>query len=269
MSIYIIILILIIIFLLIGLKFKNQFIYSLYNVKLRKYDSSKNKLIQKLISVAPATYEHSLVVANMTEKACDRIGANSLLGKVGAYYHDVGKVGFPMFYIENQTGNNNPHDALLPKDSVGIILTHVSQGVDLAEQNKLPKAICDMIIQHHGTTLVGHFYEKEKKLNPDALENNFRYKGEIPQFKEAGVLMLADTVEAATKSFIKEDTSFGDVKTFIEKLIQSKINDGQLNDSGLTIGDIAIVKETFLEILKARYHNRVKYEDEQSESKGS
>lgn len=235
--------------------------------KLQDLTSSNQKLLHRLMIEAPGTYHHCLITANLAEAAAYSIGANPNIARAGAFYHDIGKLARPMYFAENMHGSNI-HDKLLPYDSAKIIMNHVTDGVELAKQHKLPDIITDVIREHHGTTLVKFFYYKQCKLaeenesieKPD--EADFRYKGSLPKTKESAVIMLADTVEAAVRSSISKGMTEPEVADFIKTLIKDKLNDGQLNESGLTINDLDKIGAAFLEIFKGMYHERVAYPKE-------
>ncbi len=229
--------------------------------KLLELSNPNNPLIKKLIFETPGTYHHSLIVANLAESAAMEIGANYSLARVAAYYHDIGKTKSPNFFSENQVGEN-PHDNLSPRDSFKIIKSHIDYGVELGEKYKLPREIINMIPEHHGSTLVKYFYYKEKNdsenpenINPD----DFRYAGDRPKSKEAAILMLADTCEAAVRSIITKGKSMEAVNLFVGELIKGKIDEGQLVESGLTFGDVENIQIAFMRVFKGMYHERIEY----------
>ncbi len=233
--------------------------------KLLELSNPNNPLIKKLIFETPGTYHHSLIVANLAESAAIDIGANYSLARVAAYYHDIGKTKTPSYYSENQVGEN-PHDNITPKESFKIIKSHIEYGIELAEKNKLPREIINMIPEHHGSTLVKYFYYKEKNnsKNPEKInQDEFRYLGAIPQSKEAAILMLADTCEAAVRSIITKGKSIEDVSLFVRELIKGKIDEGQLIDSGLTFGDVEKIQEAFMRVFRGMYHERIEYPKEE------
>lgn len=217
-------------------------------------------LLRQLLLKAPGTYHHSLVVANMAERAADAIGADSFLVRVGAYYHDVGKLSAPYFFAENQMEGMNPHERLDPYTSAQIIIKHVTEGVKMAEENNLPREIRDFIPQHHGTMLVRYFYAQAVKEagDPEKVdEKQFRYPGPKPQTKEAAILMLADGVEAAVRASAPKTQE--DVDRILRKIFAERILDGQLDESHLTLYDLNLIRQAFLDVLKGLYHPRVKY----------
>jgi putative nucleotidyltransferase with HDIG domain len=225
-------------------------------------------LLQELIRRAPGTYNHSITVASLAEAAAESIGARGLLVRVGAYFHDIGKMLKPGYFVENQTKGDNRHDALAPAMSTLVIIAHVKDGADLARQNRLPEAIIDFIQQHHGTTLVEYFYrqasERSRREDPDAGavdESSFRYPGPKPQTKEAGVLMLADAVESASR-VLKEPTP-SRIENLVEEITMKRLLDGQFDESGLTLEEVRKVGESLVKSLTAVYHGRVKYPDQE------
>jgi putative nucleotidyltransferase with HDIG domain len=224
-------------------------------------------LLQELIRRAPGTYNHSITVASLAEAAAESIGARGLLVRVGAYFHDIGKMLKPQYFIENQTKGDNRHDTLVPAMSTLVIIAHVKDGADLARQNHLPESIVDFIQQHHGTTLVEFFYRQanQKKVQEDpdsgALdESSFRYPGPKPQSREAGVLMLADAVESASR-VLKEPTP-SRIENLVEELTMKRLLDGQFDESGLTLEEVRKIGESLVKSLTAVYHGRVKYPDQ-------
>ena len=220
-----------------------------------------NALLKRMIIETPGTYHHSLVVANLSETACYDIGANHALARAGAYYHDIGKIQYPQYFAENQSGVN-PHDSLPPRTSVEVIADHITRGMELAKQYKLPLPIRSFIEEHHGTTLTKVFYHKEKTENPDIEidEQDFRYKNRIPQSPESAVVMLADTCEAAVRSIMtKGGKNIEEMDGVVRGLIKDKLEDGQLDDSGLSIKDLDTIARAFMRVFKGMYHERVPY----------
>ena len=216
--------------------------------------------LRRMLVLAPGTYQHSLMVAQLAETACREIGANSLIARVGGYYHDIGKIDQPEYFTENQYDGINKHDDLAPKLSVSVIRSHVRHGVEKAHQLHLPKQVIDIIEQHHGNGVIVWFYEKAKKEDPNANINDFTYYGNPPATKEAATVMLADTVESACRSL--ENPTEERLEKFIQALINAKIEQKQLNNCELTFHDITKIKETFLQILVGYYHSRIKYPDQ-------
>ncbi len=225
-------------------------------------------LLQELIRRAPGTYNHSITVAALAEAAADSIGARGLLVRVGAYYHDIGKMLKPGYFIENQSQGDNRHDSLVPAMSTLVIIAHVKDGADLARQNKLPEQIIDFIQQHHGTTLVEYFYRQaseQHQKDPESAEvdeSSFRYPGPKPQTKEAGVLMLSDAVESASRA-LKEPTP-SRIENIVEELSRKRLLDGQFDECGLTLEEVRKIGESLVKSLTAVYHGRVKYPDQET-----
>ena len=232
-------------------------------LKLLELSNPNNVLLKKLLMDAPGTYHHSMLVANLAEMASEEVGANSVVTRIGAYYHDIGKTQKPYFFGENQMGGDNPHNNLNPELSAKIIISHVKDGIELAKKYNLPSVIQDIIAEHHGTTLVKYFYYtvKNNSENPDEVkEEDFRYSGPIPSSKESGIIMLADSVEAAVRS-IKEPNE-DKIKEMVNNIINDKLSLGQLNNCNLTINDIEKIKKCFLTALNGIYHHRVEYPKE-------
>ena len=223
-------------------------------------------LLQELVRRAPGTYNHSITVASIAEAAAESIGARSLLVRVGAYYHDIGKMLKPGYFIENQGKGVNSHDALVPAMSTLVIIAHVKDGADLARQNKLPECIIDFIEQHHGTTLVEYFYRQAQKKSLDQAddskvdESRFRYPGPKPQTKEAAVLMLADAVESASRALVEPTPSR--IENLVEELTRKRLDDGQFDECGVTLQELHTIGESLIKSLTAVYHGRVKYPDQ-------
>ena len=228
-------------------------------LRLKELEDTDRPLLLLLSQQAPGTYQHSLQVANLAEAAARSIGADALLARVGALYHDIGKISNPDYFIENQTGEN-PHRALSPLESARTIIAHVQDGVALARKYHLPRIVADFIRTHHGTTRVEFFYQqylKEQTADPLAEEPSFRYPGPRPISKEATVVMLADSIEAACKSL--KDPSSQDIDAMIERLIASKIEQGQLSDSTLSFSELEACKHTLKQKVRSMYHFRVEY----------
>ena len=225
-------------------------------------------LLRKLVLKAPGTYSHSVMVATLAEAAAEAIGANALLAKAGGLFHDIGKLKNPQAFIENQLDGVNIHDKLPPEKSAAILRSHVEYGEELGRKYKLPEKIIDIIKQHHGTKLMKYFYHKAKELYGDKVDEKvYRYPGPKPQFKESGLVMLADTVEAATRSM--KDKEF-DLDSFIHKLIWETVEEGQLNQSGLSLKEIETTEKVFKKVLSGIYHNRIEYpEDDKNGKRGS
>ncbi|MCL2351824.1 MAG: HDIG domain-containing protein [Firmicutes bacterium] len=230
------------------------------NIRFLDLTNPANPLMHRMILEAPGTYHHSLIVANLAETAAIDIGADPGLARAGAYYHDIGKLRNPQYFSENIAGGN-PHDFLPPLESAEIIASHVTYGIEMANRHRLPDAIKSIISQHHGTTVIKFFYFKEKMGNPDAdvSDTAFRYQFVKPQFREAGIVMLADTAEAAVRSMVNSADDADSVGELIDRLIKDKQDDGQLIDSGFTLKDIDTVGKAFLRVFKGMYHERIRY----------
>ena len=226
--------------------------------RLLEITNPNHPLMKRLMLEATGTYHHSIIVANLAEAAADKIGANAYLARAGAYYHDVGKLKRPGYFSENQRGSN-PHEKTDPYVSAAILTSHTRDGAMLAQQAHLPPEIIDIILQHHGVTPVMFFYHKALQMadGKHVDINDFRYSGPKPQTKEASIVMLADSIEAAVRS-MKEPTQ-KDIDQFIERLIRGKLEDGQLSDCQLSLRDIDQICEAFSDILKGVYHERVEY----------
>lgn len=232
-------------------------------IKLLELSNPNNALLKKLLIEAPGTYHHSILVANLAELAAEEIGGNPVLARVSSYYHDVGKIKRPYFFKENQLAGENPHDKITPNLSSLIITSHVKDGIELAKDYKLPKIIQDIILQHHGTSLVKYFYitAKNNSEKPEEiLEEDYRYSGPIPQSKEAGIIMLADNVEAAVRS-IKEPNQ-NKIETMVNNIIKNVLMEGALDECDLTLKDITKIKTTFVKSLIGIYHQRIEYPEE-------
>lgn len=222
-------------------------------------------LMKELSHKAPGTFHHSVSVATLSEAAAEAVGANPILARVGSYFHDIGKIANPTFFVENQLGAENKHRMISPRKSVRIIASHVQDGVELARKNKLPEAIINFIPMHHGTIHIGTFYEKalrqKKNVGTVIDENDFRYTGPKPNSKETGIVMLADGVEASTRAI--EDPTVENIEANIESLIKLRFLEGELDDSNLTLRDLNKIKESFLKILIGVHHSRIRYSDDQ------
>jgi len=226
--------------------------------KLIELSNPNQPLIRRLLLEAPGTYHHSIIVANLAEAAANAIGASGLLARVGAYYHDVGKLKRPLYFRENQMGDN-PHDRTDLQVSVAILTAHPRDGVQLAEKHRIPQSIQDIILQHHGNTPVLYFYDKALKESGgrEVNLNDFRYDNPRPQTAEAAVVMLADTVEAAARSMPEPNRE--KVAELIHRLIRAKIDDGQLDESPITFRDLATIEEAFMTVLTGAFHERIEY----------
>jgi len=228
------------------------------DVTLIELSYSNQKLLRKLAEEAPGTFQHSLQVANLAEEAVLRLGGNPLLVRAGALYHDIGKLTDPQYFIENQALGINPHDQLSFEESAKIIMEHVSRGVDLARKHKIPEQIIDFIKTHHGTTKTSYFFiESNNQNNQETEVSRFTYPGPLPSTRETVVVMLADSIEAASRSLEKKDNE--SLKNLIDKIFQQKIEAGQLDYAPLTFNDITLLKEIFLKKLHNIYHVRINY----------
>jgi len=227
------------------------------DVSLLELSNTNTKLLKRLADKAPGTFNHSLQVANLAEAAANEINANALLVRAGALYHDVGKLLNPFYFTENQTSGVNHHDDLDPVDSARIIIQHVLDGIELARKNKIPDRLIDFIRTHHGTNLVQYFYLKAKEVNPDVDKELFRYPGPNPFSKETAILMMADSIEAASKS-LREPTA-EKIENFVDKIIDNQLHSGLLANANITFQEITLIKKLFKKKLKNIYHLRVEY----------
>ena len=234
-------------------------------LELSNYD---RPLLKDLARKAPGTFNHSMTMGTMGETAAERIGANPMLARVGAYYHDIGKTITPQNYVENQLDNQNVHENLTPEESAQLIVSHVEEGVQLGKDNNLPQEILDFIPMHHGTTVMTYFYERAKKLygEDEVKINDYRYPGPKPDSKETAIIMLADGCESAVRSIEEPDSD--KVENVIDGIFNSRIDDGQLEDSPLTYGDMTKMKEAFLSILLGQHHRRIRYPKQEEMEKG-
>lgn len=228
------------------------------DVSLLELSDTNSKLLKELSDQAPGTFHHSLQVANLAEAAANEIGANTLLVRVGALYHDIGKLKQPKYFSENQIASESPHNALTPKQSAQIIINHVLDGIAIAQKNKLPDRVIDFIRTHHGDSTVYYFYKKQLELDPDNTHiEDFQYPGPRPFSKETAILMMADAVEAASKSLKFPDIE--QLEHFIEKIVTSKMNALQFNNSNITLSEIETVKKVLLRKLINVYQLRIEY----------
>ncbi|MDP2653915.1 MAG: HDIG domain-containing protein [Candidatus Omnitrophota bacterium] len=235
------------------------------NFSLMELSDFNQPLLKRMVLEAPGTYHHSLIVSNMSEAAAGAIGANALLTRVGAYYHDIGKMEKPEYFTENQLLGDNKHDDIEPSMSRLVILNHVKEGVELAKKYKLNQIIIDFIPQHHGTSLIHFFYQKalEETDDPQTIkEENYRYPGPKPQKRETAIVMLADSVEGATRA-LDEHTPVK-INETVRKVINNKFIDGQLDECNLTLKEIDTIASTFTRVLSAMYHGRVKYPEKKN-----
>jgi putative nucleotidyltransferase with HDIG domain len=226
---------------------------------LMELSDTNQPLLRKLAEQAPGTFQHSLQVANLAEDAVFHIGGNPLMVRAGALYHDIGKMDEPLYYIENQSNNINPHDNLEFEESARIIIDHVRKGVELAKKNKLPEAIVNFIRTHHGTTTVQYFYRSFLRKYPEAEVDvkQFSYPGPKPFSKETAIVMMADSVEAASRSL--NSINEAAIEKLVENIITSQMTDEQYNDAQITFKDITTIKEVFKKRLQNMYHVRITY----------
>jgi hypothetical protein len=227
------------------------------DVQLVEAASPLHPLIKRLMIEAPGTYTHSLAVASLAEAGADAIGADPLVARVGAYYHDVGKLRRPCYFFENLADGENPHDLAKPSLSALIITSHVADGLHLAEEYELPDRIVDVIREHHGTSLVRYFFHKAAQADATVAESDYRYHGGRPSSREAALVMLADGCEAAVRALKQPDA--GSVATAVRFVIDDKLQDGQLDSAGMKEGDIPVITETFVHMLVNMLHARCEY----------
>nr|WP_019415863.1 HD family phosphohydrolase [Paenisporosarcina sp. TG20] len=226
-------------------------------MKLIELSNPNHPLLKKILTETPGTYHHSVMVANLSDAACESIGADGLLARVGCYYHDIGKTIRPGFFIENQINHANPHDSLPPEKSKDIILSHGSDGAKLLRKHKMPKEIIDIAEQHHGTTLLKYFYHKAKEEGKPVKEEDYRYVGPKPQKKETAIISIADSVEAAVRS-MKQPTA-EKIKEIVASIIKDRLHDGQFDDCDLTIKELKTIELVLCETLNGIFHSRIEY----------
>ena len=241
------------------------------DITLQNFADLANPLLERLSLEAPGTYNHSIMVATLASAACEKVGANPLLARVGAYYHDIGKLSKPSFFTENIQSGKNPHETLSPSTSAALIRSHVKDGIILAERYHLPLPVRQIIEEHHGTTVMAYFLNKAKaaaldeaeksgdRAPAEVSESTFRYPGPKPTSRESGILLLADSVEAATRSLDHASPSAIDSK--VAEIVHAKLLDGQFDDCPLTLGDIAEIRKTFTTSLLSILHKRIAYPD--------
>jgi putative nucleotidyltransferase with HDIG domain len=237
---------------------------TLTDVKLLELSNMNLPLLKQLAVVAPGTYHHSVVIGTLAEKAAQAIGANPLHARVASYYHDVGKMRQPEYFVENQKDGRNPHDKLSPHMSALVLVRHVKDGVAYAQENRLPQPLIDAIPQHHGTRLMKYFYERARATTDPSIEEvkeeDFRYPGPKPQTKEAAIIMLADGVEAMSR--LIDDPSPVRLREMIHKNVRDVLEDGQLDQCEITLADLAKIETAFLEVLSGMHHHRIEYPEE-------
>jgi len=227
------------------------------DVSLLELSDTNSKLLKELSNKAPGTFHHSLNVANLAEASANEIGANAMLVRVGALYHDIGKMKNPTYFTENQSTGINPHDELSSKESARIITDHVIDGIEIAKKNNLPDRVVDFIRTHHGTSVVYYFYMKEKKDFEEVDKLDFSYPGPKPFSKETAILMMCDSIEAASKS-LKEPTSTK-IDAFVESIIDKQIEEGQFLNANITFKEIQSIKKVLKHKLANIYHLRIEY----------
>lgn len=251
----------------VGLLFVQPLIYAyekifglISDLSLLELSDTNSKLLKELANVAPGTFHHSLNVANLAEAAANEIGANSLLIRVGALYHDIGKMKNPIYFTENQTTSVSPHDELSPRESAEVIINHRLEGIEIAKRRNLPDRIIDFIRTHHGTTTVYYFYTKQKEEDEGEVDpQDFKYPGPIPFSKETAILMMCDSVEAASKSLKEPSTQL--IDDFVEKIINKQIQDDQFINANITFKEIQSIKKILKAKLNNIYHLRIEYPD--------
>lgn len=249
------------------------FIESLFGVQtdisLIELGNQSHPLLQELVQRAPGTYNHSINVASIGEAAAESIGAHGLLVRVGAYFHDIGKMLKPGYFVENQGEQANQHEKLVPTMSTLVIIAHVKDGVDLARQHHLPLEIINLVQQHHGTTLVSYFYQRASEQSESTGEKNevdestYRYPGPKPQTKEAGVLMLADAAESASRALV--DPAPARIESLVHDITMNRLLDGQFDECGLTLQEVRTIADSLVKALTAVYHGRLKYPEQKQE----
>ncbi|MGB3112034.1 MAG: HDIG domain-containing metalloprotein, partial [Candidatus Omnitrophota bacterium] len=238
------------------------------NISLLELSDLNHPLLKQLAIEAPGTYHHSILVGNLAEAACDNIGANSLLARVGAYYHDIGKIPKASYYSENEMGAGSKHEKLTPSMSALIISKHVKEGLEMAKKHKLNSAILEFIGQHHGDSLISYFYQKALEKAEDGVvlhEENFRYPGPKPQTKETAIVLLADAVEAASRTL--DEPTPASIRNLVKKIINNKFIDSQLDECDLTLKHIHMIAESFAWVLMGVFHTRLDYPEDAEEKK--
>jgi len=237
-------------------------------IKLLELSNPSRPLLRRLQVEAPGTYHHTIMVANLAEAAAEAIGADSLLVRVGTYYHDIGKIRRPIFFVENQSGVENPHEKMAPSLSALTLAAHVRDGLDLAKEYRLPQAIADFIPQHHGTSLMTYFYHQALERGDQhqvleradaAAEETFRYEGPKPQTRETAIVMLADSAEGAVRAINRPTPDR--IEQVVRRIIREKLDDGQLDESDLMFRDLDLIAQTFTRMLASMFHPRIEYPD--------
>lgn len=229
----------------------------LSDMKLIELSNPNHPLFKKVLTETPGTYHHSVMVANLADAACESIGANGLLARVGCYYHDIGKTVRPAFFIENQHAEQNPHDRLRPEESRDIIIAHAADGAEILEKHKMPREIIEIARQHHGTSLLKFFLFKARELGEDIQEEDYRYPGPKPQTKEIAIISIADSVEAAVRSM--KDPTTEKIETLVKSITNDKLSDGQFDECDLSMKELKKVERVICETLNGMFHNRIEY----------
>ncbi|MFM7741824.1 MAG: HDIG domain-containing metalloprotein, partial [Planctomycetota bacterium] len=233
------------------------------DINLLELSDPNHPLLKQLIQRAPGTYNHSINVASIAEAAAESVGANGLLCRVGAYFHDIGKMRKPEYFVENQQGGENKHDDLNPTMSTIVIISHVKDGIELARLHHLPRRIVDLIEQHHGTTLVEYFFHRASQSAAEdyrPTESDFRYPGPKPQTVEAAIVMLADAVEGASRT-LREPTPHR-IESIVGELTKRRMDDGQFDDCPITLQQLHLIQDSLIKSLNAMFHARVKYPEQ-------
>lgn len=228
--------------------------------RLMDLSDLNNPIMKKMLVTASGTYNHSMMVASLAEAACREIGANSLVARVGGYFHDIGKMDNPEYFVENQSGRENIHKDINPSLSVSIIRSHVKKGVEKAREMRMPPQVVDIISEHHGNQVIAYFYNEAKQSDPNVSPDDYSYSGNPPSTRESAVVMLADTVEAACRTL--EKPSVPRLDKFIQTLINAKIENHQLDNCNLTFRDLNLIRQTFVQMLAGYYHSRIEYPDQ-------
>jgi putative nucleotidyltransferase with HDIG domain len=236
----------------------------LTDMSLLELGDLSNPLLQELMQKAPSTYGHSMQVGMIAENAADAVGARGLLTRIGAYFHDIGKTLQPEYFSENQGGVDNIHDHIAPQVSTLVLISHVKDGVNIAKNHRLPRPIIDLIEQHHGTSLVMFFYTKAGKDSKE--ESMFRYPGPKPRTKEAAILMIADTCESACRS-LGPGANPGKIENMVHRLIKAKLDDGQLDESALTLTELKTIELSVIKSIVASMHGRIQYPEPDNKDK--
>ncbi|MBI2246965.1 MAG: HDIG domain-containing protein, partial [Armatimonadetes bacterium] len=235
-------------------------------IKLLELSNPSQPLLRRLQIEAPGTYHHSIMVANLAEAGAEAIGADSLMVRVGAYYHDIGKIRRPVFFIENQIGVDNPHDKMSPSLSALTVQSHVRDGLEYAKEHGLPKTVASFIPQHHGTSLITYFYHQAKERGESADESTFRYEGPRPQTREAAIVMLADAAEGAVRSMGRPTPDR--IEQVVRRIIRERLEDGQLDECDLTFRELDVIASVFVRLLASMFHPRVEYPDLERDLRG-